>query len=202
MRISRSPIWMVPRGSSRKVRYQPPAFSVQERTKTRPFTTTTQIPIKRCTDRAPARTPRILLSSMASSTDRENRRVIGQRLHVKQRPTRLRPPVVRSRTGRDDLGRGAGRRADGPLDRAGPLSVRAFPEVVMGDDEEVAITRTGHDVLLQVVAVVLAVEQGVAVPAADRALVDAVVRRTLGAALVPREVDLPGRRGLAHLERG
>jgi hypothetical protein len=37
--------------------YQPPGFSVHERTNTRPLTTTAQIPMKRWSDRAPGPDP-------------------------------------------------------------------------------------------------------------------------------------------------
>jgi hypothetical protein len=46
--ISRSAIWTVPRDSSRNVLYQPRGLTLQDLTNTRSFTTTTQIPIKRC----------------------------------------------------------------------------------------------------------------------------------------------------------
>src|SRR6266513_2090121 len=66
---------MVPRGSSRRVRYHPPGFCIQERANTRPLTTTAQIAMNRWRDREPARTASNLLSSIAATTGRESRRV-------------------------------------------------------------------------------------------------------------------------------
>src|SRR5262245_62119524 len=57
---------MAPRPSCRKARRHPPSLSFHGRTKTRPSTTTTQTPVKRCS--VPARTPTILLSEIFAST--------------------------------------------------------------------------------------------------------------------------------------
>src|SRR5262249_1887674 len=59
-----------PRESSRNVRYHPSSLSVHERTKTRPSTTTGHTPVNRWFERAPARTPMILLWSIALTTRR------------------------------------------------------------------------------------------------------------------------------------
>src|SRR5690348_11910526 len=53
MRTARTAIfwpatWIAPRGSSRNVRYQPVGFTLQDLTKARPSSTTTQLPMKRC----------------------------------------------------------------------------------------------------------------------------------------------------------
>ena len=71
---SRAPTWMAPRGSSRNVRYHPPAFLDHERTNTRPSSTTTQMPMNRWSDLLPARTPRILLASTTATSVRGRRR--------------------------------------------------------------------------------------------------------------------------------
>src|SRR5262245_5498708 len=63
---------MAPRRSRRKAQRHPLALSFHGRTKTRPRTTTTHTPVKRCS--APARTPRILLAAMLART------VAGKRL--------------------------------------------------------------------------------------------------------------------------
>src|SRR5881396_2236656 len=68
----RSPDWMKPRGSVRKARYQPRVLALQDRTKTRLSTTTTQIPMNRCV--APALILRLLPSRRAATMSAEMRR--------------------------------------------------------------------------------------------------------------------------------
>jgi hypothetical protein len=63
----RSPSWMKPRGSLRKVRYHPRFLTLHDRTKTRPSTTTAQMPMNRC-GAVPALMLSRLLSSIAATT--------------------------------------------------------------------------------------------------------------------------------------
>ena len=72
-RISRPATWIVPSGSSRNARYHPSAFCVHERANKRPFTTIGQTPVKRWSDRAPARTPMIEAASTAATIGRDRR---------------------------------------------------------------------------------------------------------------------------------
>jgi hypothetical protein len=62
--IVRSFTWIVPRGSTTNVRYQPFGFTLHDLTKMRSRTTTTQMPMKRCFP-VPARIRRPLLSRRA-----------------------------------------------------------------------------------------------------------------------------------------
>ena len=73
----RSPDWMKPRGSVRKARYQPRVLTLQDRTKTRLSTTTTQMPMNRCV--APALILRLLPSRRAVTMSAEKRRGSGIR---------------------------------------------------------------------------------------------------------------------------
>jgi hypothetical protein len=65
-----------PYGSSRNVRYQLRGFRLHDRTKTRPSTTTTQMPIKRC-GCWPARMPKILLLWIAATMSAVKRRGVA-----------------------------------------------------------------------------------------------------------------------------
>ena len=67
------PTTITPRGSSRNVRHQLRGFRLHDRTKTRPRTTTAQIPMTRC-GAVPARMPRILPSWMRATSSSSNRR--------------------------------------------------------------------------------------------------------------------------------
>lgn len=66
----RFPILIAPPGSLRKVRYHPSGLRVQDRTKTRPATTTIQMAMKRWT--VPARIRRYWLSLNARRTGAGN----------------------------------------------------------------------------------------------------------------------------------
>src|SRR5436309_6194434 len=79
---------MAPCGSSRKVRYQLRGFRLQDRTKTRPSTTTAQMPMKRC-GAVPARMASILPSRMAARTSRSNSRLV---MTLDRQPTAAREP--------------------------------------------------------------------------------------------------------------
>jgi hypothetical protein len=68
----RSPDWMKPRGSVRKARYQPRVLTLQDRTKMRLSTTTTQMPMNLCV--APALILRPLPSRRATTISAEKRR--------------------------------------------------------------------------------------------------------------------------------
>src|ERR1051325_2408466 len=72
----RPPTWISPTGSRRRAWSQPVARSSQERTKTRPRTTTAQMPMNRCGSE-PARIRRDLLASSARSIRGGNRRAAG-----------------------------------------------------------------------------------------------------------------------------
>src|SRR6185503_1246530 len=71
-RNRREPTVSRPRGSSRNVRYQLLGFTLHDRTKTRPSTTTAQMPMMRWSP-LPARTPMIWLLATAAATDAGNR---------------------------------------------------------------------------------------------------------------------------------
>ncbi len=65
-RTVRPRTWIAPTGSSRNVRYQLRGLRLHDRTKTRPSTTTAQMPMKRCGS-VPARIASIFSSSMADT---------------------------------------------------------------------------------------------------------------------------------------
>ena len=69
-RTTREPTWIAPCGSSRNVRYQPSGLSDHDRPNTRPSITIGQMPMKRWDERAPARTPRMWLASIAATIAR------------------------------------------------------------------------------------------------------------------------------------
>src|SRR3954447_17970074 len=73
--ISRPATWIAPCGSRRNVRYQLRGLRLHERTKTRPSTTTAQIPMKRC-GCVPARMPRIFPSRITARTSSGKRRCV------------------------------------------------------------------------------------------------------------------------------
>lgn len=70
---SREPTVINPCGSSRKVRHQLRGFRLHERTKTRPSTTTAQIPMMRWVESPPARIPMISSLRMDSTISFEKR---------------------------------------------------------------------------------------------------------------------------------
>src|SRR6266478_3531020 len=73
--------WIVPRGSFRNVRYQPFGFTLQDRMKARSFTTTTQMPMKRCW-LVPARMRRTLPSRRTAKTSSGNCRFAFMRVEM------------------------------------------------------------------------------------------------------------------------